>query len=194
MKRLLLLSCLAMPASAQTNEVALLAGYTTASPIDKTAVGITDLQVSAGFSWSAGVSHFFSTHVGIEGSVAQHRSALRISTRDGSADLFDMKVTRLEGGFVYRLLDEKARVRPFLMAGVGVASLSGDDIDAESKLAWSVGAGLKWFPSKKAGVQLQARYAPIQLNDTGSSVCDPFGFCQGSFRPFELMGGLVLRY
>jgi len=32
------------------------------------------------------------------------------------------------------------------------------------------------------------------LNDASSDFCDPFGFCQGSLKQFEILGGVVLRF
>ena len=81
-----------------------------------------------------------------------------------------------------------------MLAGLGATFLSAEDLESETKLSWTLGAGVKWFPSKRLGARLQARYAPTLLDDSSSDVCDPFGFCQGSLHQFELMGGLVLRF
>ena len=80
------------------------------------------------------------------------------------------------------------------VARLGATFLSATDLESETKLSWAAGGGLKWFPSKRVGARVQARYAPTVLGDSSSDVCDPFGFCQGSLHQFEFMGGLVLRF
>jgi hypothetical protein len=87
----------------------------------------------------------------------------------------------------------RARIRPFLTAGAA-AILSATDLDSETKLSFGLGADIKWLPSKWIGARLQAKYMPTYLNDTGSDICDPFGFCQSWLHQFELSGGVVLRF
>jgi opacity protein-like surface antigen len=184
----------ASPAFAQRTELSLLGGYTTSSDIDKKTFGIQTLEVQGSFTWGLTAGHFFSDHVGAEVSWAQQQSALVIGTSAGSAPLFDMKVGLLQGSFVYQFGAAEARLKPFVLAGLGATFLSAQDLESETKLSWAVGAGLKWLPSRRVGARLQGRYAPTQLNDSSSTVCDPFGFCQGSLHQFELLGGLVLRF
>jgi opacity protein-like surface antigen len=190
----LALLCMAAPAFAQRMELALLGGYTTAGDIDKKAAGIERLEVKGSFTWGLGAGRFFSDHVGVEATWAQQQSALLIGTRAGKAELFDMKVGLLQGSFVYQFGAHEARLKAFLLAGLGATFLSAADLEGETELSWAVGAGVKWFPSKRVGARAQARYAPTLLNDSSSDFCDPFGFCQGSLHQFELMGGLVLRF
>jgi opacity protein-like surface antigen len=184
----------ASPAFAQRTDLTVLGGYTTTANIDKKTEGIEDLKVKGSFTWGLELDRNLSDHLGAEISWAQQRSALTIGTASGSADLFEMQVGRLHGNLVYRFGADEARIRPFAFAGLGAAFLSGRDLDTETKFSWGFGAGLKWTPSKNWGARLQARYAQIQLNDSSSSVCDPFGFCQGSFHQVELLGGLALRF
>ena len=172
----------------------MLGGYTTAGDIEMKAVGIEDLEVAGSFTWGFQAGRFFSDHMGFEVSWSRQESAIALGTAAGSADLFDMSLSLLHGSFVYRFGTEDARLSPFVLAGAGATFLSADDLESETKFSWSVGAGLKWFPSKRAGARVQARYAPTMLNDTSSDFCDPFGFCQGSLKQFELTGGLVLRF
>ena len=190
----LLVLLVAGPAFAQRNEVALLGGYTTAGDIDKKAVGIETLEVAGSFTWGVSARHFFGDHVGLDVSWTQQGSDLVIGTSEGTAELFDMKVGQLHGSVVYRFGDPAGRLRPFLLAGLGAAFLSAEDLESETKLSWAVGGGLQWFPAKSVGARVQARYAPTLLDDSDSDVCDPFGFCQGSLHQFELVGGVVLRF
>jgi opacity protein-like surface antigen len=179
---------------AQGTEIALLAGYTTSGNIEQKAPTIQDLEIGGGFTWGLQAGHFFSRRLGAEFSWAKQESALELSTSSGSADLFDVNVGQLHGNFVYRFGAEDARFDPFVFAGVGATFFSATDLESETKFSWALGAGLKWFPTTRFGARLQARYNPTQLNDTSSDFCDPFGFCQGSLKQFEIMGGLSMRF
>jgi opacity protein-like surface antigen len=184
----------APPAFAQRNEVALLGGYTTAGDIQMKAAGLQTLEYEGSFTWGVSAGRFFTDHVGLEASWTQQRSGIVIGTRDGTADLFDTQLGVLQGSFVYQLGAQEARVKPFLLAGLGATRLSATDLEAETKFSWALGVGVKWFPARHLGARAQTRYAPTQLHDSSSEVCDPFGFCQGSLHQFEFMGGLVFRF
>ena len=190
----LALALASSPAFAQRTEVSLLAGYTTAGDIDMKAAGIQELSAGGGFTWGFRAGHFFTDHVGFEVSWSRQESAVAIGNRSGSADLFDMNLGLLHGNVAYRFGAPDARLTPYLLAGAGAAFLSAEDLESETKFAWTLGAGVKWFVSSRAGIRLEARYVPTMLNDTESDVCDPFGFCQGSLQQFEFMGGVVLRF
>ena len=185
---------LAAPAFAQQNEVALLAGYTTAGGIDMKARGIETLEIAGSFTWGLAATHFFSRHLGAEVSWTRQDGSMRLATADGSADLFDVDMRLLHGSVVYRFGAEDARFEPFVLAGLGAAFLSAPDLDGETKLAWNVGAGVRWWLAERMGARVQARYVPTRLNDSSSEFCDPFGFCQGTLHQFELLGGVVFRF
>jgi len=193
----LALAGLAAPARAQRIEIAPLtaAGYTTAGNIEKTAPGIESLKIKGGFTWGGQFDYFFGRNMGLEVSWAQQESSLTISTRSGTADLFDVKVGQLHGNFVYQWGEEQAHLRPYAFAGLGATFFSAPDLEGETKLSWSFGGGLKAFFNKTVGIKLQARYNPTSLNDeSAGSFCDPFGFCSNTLSQAEFMSGLVLRF
>jgi opacity protein-like surface antigen len=184
----------AVPVFAQRNEIALLGGYTTSGDIDKKALGIQELAVKGSLTWGLAGGHDFSDRMGVEASWARQQSALSIGTSEGSAELFDMKLDVLQGSFVFLPGSRQSRIRPFFLASLGATILSANDLDSETKFSWAVGAGLKWFSSRRVGVRAQVRYAPTVLGDSSSDVCDPFGFCQSSLNQFEMLGGVVFRF
>jgi outer membrane protein W len=184
----------ASPVFAQRTELSILGGYTTPGDIEMKAVGIDELEVAGSFTWGVTAGHFFTDHVGFEASWSRQESAISIGTLAGSAELFDVNVSLLHGSFVYRFGAHDARFAPFVMAGAGATFLGAEDLETETDFAWTLGAGVKWLASERAGVRVQARYVPTMLNDESSDFCDPFGFCQGSLQQFELMGGVVLRF
>jgi opacity protein-like surface antigen len=193
----LVLPLVAAPCWAQRFEVAPLlgAGYTTSASIDAHAVGIDGIEIKGGFTWGGQAGYFFSKHFGAEVSWSQQETALRISTPDGSADLFDMKVGQLHGNLVYQWGSEHARLHPFALAGLGATFLSAPDLRSETRLSWAIGGGVKLRLSRTVGVRLQAIYKTTRLDDEGSApFCDPFGFCQGALHQAEVLAGLMLRF
>lgn len=196
MKRLLTLLVLlvAPPAFSQGFEAALVGGYTTAGGIQQKAVGIEELELEGSFTWGASLAYFFSPRLGVEASWSRQDSALTLATADGSAELFDVDLSQLQGSVVFRFGGEASHIRPFVTAGLGAASFDAPQLEGETKLCFGLGAGLRWLPTARFGLRLQARYTPTHLNDSGSNFCDPFGFCQDWLHQGEFTGGLVVRF
>ena len=190
----LVLALAAAPASAQRVELSVLAGYTTKGDIEDMAPGIQELAVAESFTWGAAAGYFFSEHAGAELSWRRQESGISIGDAGGDAELFDVNVDVLQASFVYRFGAAEARLRPFLAAGIGATFFSATDLDGETKLSFSAGAGVRWFPARRFGARVEARYAPTVLSDSSESFCDPFGFCQGTLQQIEFMGGAVIRF
>ena len=200
MTRLLVAAALAVglasPAAAQSIEITPLLplGYTTHSTIDHKAPGVQDLEASGGLTWGGQVAYFRSDRIGVEVLWAQQETNVTMTTSTGSARLFDMTVGQLHGNVVYQLLRADVQLRPFVFGGLGATFFRASGLNSETKLSWTVGGGVKWFPIPRVGARVHVRYNPVRLNDASSSVCDPFGFCQEALQRVEFAGGLVLRF
>ena len=184
----------AVPARAQSIEVAALFGYATASEIDQKTANVDDLTITGGLAWAVSGTYFLTEHFGVEGWYSQHPTSVRIAAGDAGADLFDMKISQALGNLVFQPFERSASLQPFITVGAGATMFSADDFAGESKFAFSVGGGLKWLLSPRIGARVNARFAGTALNDASSTVCDPFGFCQSSQTHFEITGGVVLRF
>ncbi len=187
---------LASPAAAQSIEITPLLplGYTTHSAIDSKAAGVQQLEVSGGLTWGGQGAYFFSDRVGIEALWMQQETGVTMTTSGGSARLFDMTVGQLHGNIVYQFLARDAFIRPFVFGGLGATFFRANELASETKLSWTIGAGAKWFPMPRVGARVHLRYSPARLNDSSSSLCDPFGFCQDTLQRVEFAGGVVLRF
>jgi outer membrane protein W len=197
MRRVLVALLLLLPAAsafAQRNDAALLVGYTTAGGIDMTAPGIQDLEIAGSATFGLAARHFFSPHLGAEVSWTRQDSALTLATGDGQADLFDVDVSVLHASAVYRFGWDRSAFRPFALAGLGATFLGATDLEGETKFSLSIGGGVDWSTSERTALRVQARYLHALLDDSSSDFCDPFDFCQGSLRQFELLGGVVFRF
>ena len=185
---------LAAPASAQRFEAAGLFGYTTSGGLDPVARELESYEIGGGFTWAAEFGYFFSPHFGVEASWTQREGALTLATSSGTGELFEIDLRQLLGNIVYQWGEENAKVRPFVLGGLGATFFGADDVPGETKLAWAVGGGAKFSLHRKLGVKVQARYNPTLLNDESSDFCDPFGFCASSVSSFELLSGVVFRF
>ncbi len=148
----------AAPASAQRFEAAGLFGYTTAGSLEPIASELEGYEIGGGFTWQGQFDYFFTPHLGVEASWAQREGALTVSTSSGSGDLFEIDAAQLFGSVVYQWGTEDAKVRPFVLGGLGATFFEADDIPSETKLAWAVGGGAKLFLHRKLGIKLQAKY------------------------------------
>ena len=184
----------ATPAFSQGFEVTALAGYTTPGRLPEDTRTVEELKLAGSFTWGASAGFFFSKRLGVEASWARVGSGVELSTAQATQELFDVTIDQLQGSLVYQFGGAESRLRPFVTAGAGASIFSSPDIESETKLSFGIGGGLKWLPSKRLGLRLQARYTPTYLNDQGSDFCDPFGFCQSWLNQFELAGGVSLRF
>jgi len=193
-----LLTCLALlssaPAFSQGFEVSALGGYTTPAGIKHDTRTVDDLKLRGSFTWGASVGYFFTPHLGVEASWTRQESGVELTAGGTSAEMFGVNVDQVQASFVYQFGRPDSRWRPFLSGGTGAAIFGSTDIEGETKLALSVGGGLKWLPSKRFGARVEAKYTPTYLHDASSDFCDPFGFCQDWLHQFQLTGGLVVRF
>jgi opacity protein-like surface antigen len=189
-----LLLLLASPASAQRFEAAGVFGYTTAGALEPVASELQSYEIGGGFTWQGQLDYFFTPHLGLEASWAQREGALALETSSGTGELFEIDVRQLFGSVVYQWGLEDARVRPFVLGGLGATFFEADDIPGETKLAGAVGGGARVFLHRRLGFNVQAKYNFTLLNDESSDFCDPFGFCASSVGSFELLSGVVFRF
>ena len=188
---------LAVPGDAQEQswEVSLLGGYTAGTALDRHAPELDALDVGGGFTWGAQAGYAFSSRWAVEALYTDQDAALVADSEAGRADLFSFGVRQLHGNGVLHFAGPEARLRPFLLLGLGATFLSGADLPSETKFSFGLGAGLKYFPRRSLGVRAQVRYKPTLLGDEDAGdFCDPFGFCQDRLDQFEVMGGVVFRF
>jgi opacity protein-like surface antigen len=172
-----------------------LLGTTTAGDIDRKAAGIESVTSGGGFTWGVQAGHFFSPHLGAEVVWARQDSGVDVETVAGEARLFETKVDQVHGHLVYRFGADGARIRPFLLAGVGASVFSADELETETYLALSLGGGVKVGVRPGIALRLQIRYNPTLLNDEDAEpFCDPFGFCQGTLSQGEASAGVVFSF
>jgi hypothetical protein len=106
-------------------------------------------------------------------------------------------------------MDEDDMVRPTVFLGLGATQYSPSDIDGRSvssttKFAFSLGGGVKIFPSEHIGFRFTGRWTPTYINTTdGGYWCGwyyPWGYTCWNVgnanysHAFEMAAGLVARF
>ena len=189
-----LLLGLAAPVSAQRFEASALFGYTTSGSLEPVASELTGYEIGGGFTWQGKFDYSLTPNIAVEASWAQREGGLVLETSSGTGELFEIDLRQLLGSVVYRFGSESAKVRPFVLGGLGATFFESEDVPSETKLAWAVGGGASVFFHQRLGIQLQAKLDSTILNDESSDFCDPFGFCASSVTTFELLSGVVFRF
>lgn len=184
----------AVPVRAQTFEVAAMAGYANPVALEQTTANVDDLTINGQWTFAGSGTWFLSEHVGVEGWYSHSPTSLRLESGGNQATLFEMTISNILGNFVIQPMERSAALQPFLFAGAGVAVFTARDFDTETKVAFTVGGGLKWRLTQSLAARVSARYRGAALNDSASTICNPFGFCQSSMNQVEVMGGVVVRF
>jgi opacity protein-like surface antigen len=188
------LMLIASPAFAQRFEVSPIVGYGTEPTLDQRTDGVDDLSVGEGITWGAQGTYFLNDHFGVEALWAYQSSEVSMVSGTSRAALFDMTANQVQGNAVYQFRGFEKSVRPYVFGGVGTTFLSAPDLESETKLSWTIGGGVKWFPQRHLGLKAHARYNPTRLDDASANVCDPLGFCQTALKHFEIGGGAIFRF
>jgi probable HAF family extracellular repeat protein len=189
-----ILSC-GSPAFAQSWEASALFGFTPSATIDRRASELSALDIRGAYTWGVQGARLFTPSWGAEVLWTQQSTALEVGTADGKADLFSMRMRQLDGNIVYQFGRPDAPWRPFVFGGLGATFFSADTVNSETKFALDVGAGVKFFPSRRVGVRAHVRYKPTLMHDTSSGdFCDPFGFCQNVLQQVEFAAAAVVRF
>lgn len=192
---LLILVTGAVTASAQSWEMSGAAGFTPSVALDRRAESLSELNLRGGFTFGVQMTRFMTPRWALEVSWTQQASALEAGTAEGTGDLYDIAIARLDANLAYHFGDSQSRWRPFVFGGAGAAIFDARDANAEGKAAFSLGAGVKYFPWAAVGLRAQLRYAPTLLNgDPNETFCDPFDYCQRLLQPIEMMVGAIVRF
>jgi hypothetical protein len=182
-------------ARAQSWDASLLAGYTPSVNLDRQAPEIEHVAIRGGFTWGAEGGYAFTPRWTAEALWMWQQSAQRLESAGGHADLFTFSVGDLHGDVLYHFAAPDAKLRPFVLGGLGATLFRGGGLPSDTKLSWVLGGGAKYFPWPSIGFRGQVRYKPVALADkSAGDFCDPFGFCQSWLNQFDLTGGVIVRF
>src|SRR5262249_35384343 len=154
----------ASPALAQHFEIAPLVSVTTPAAIERKAAGIQDLTIDSSVSWGSQVAWFFATHLGVEALWTYQSTGISLSAGSNGAEIMELTTEQVDGTIVYAFGAAGRTVRPFVFGGLGATVFRSPGLANETKASWTAGAGLKWFPQQRFGLEMRARYKPIDVD------------------------------
>jgi hypothetical protein len=175
----------------------------TVQPIEIGGEVLNAVDVKDGFSFGVSFGYYVNENIEVGFLVSRQNSALAVEGTN-ARDLVDMPVYNYHGIFTYNFGDGDAMIRPFLMGGLGATNYApgeaeGVDVDNETKLSTTWGAGLKLYPNPSVGFSLMGRWTPTYIrSDPGGYWCGWYG-CWLVGDPqyanqFELTGGVSFRF
>jgi hypothetical protein len=160
------------------------------------------------FSWGARLGFNLSPNVEV-GFLFNQQSTKYELGGTSNVDLADVSVYNYHGYFAYNFGDSDAKVRPYVLGGLGatqygsVSVTAGGatrDLGGNTQFSSTWAAGVKLFPSPKFGIRLESRWTPTYIkSDSAGWWCDPYWGCyvvsdaQYS-NQFELSGGIIIRF
>ena len=205
----------ATPAFAQRVEVMGLFGWTLSDGVESdTAVVAGDGNVSDAVdskdspSWGFGAGYHVNERFEVGFLFNQQFSKLRLDGTN-TLDVGDMNVYSYHPYFAFNLGEEGARIRPYLMIGLGATHFSsvnffafGQERQTTSNTQFSTtwGAGVKVYPSEHFGVRFGAQWTPTYIKtDAEGWWCDPYWGCYLTGDPqyanqFQFSGGVTTRF
>jgi opacity protein-like surface antigen len=160
------------------------------------------------FSYGLNLGFFITPQIEVGGLFSQQKSKLEVGGTS-LREIGDQSVDNYHGYFAYNFGDSDAKVRPYVLGGLGVTrygsvpysvgSVTGST-DSTSKFSTTWGAGVKIYPGPNVGLKLGVRWTPTYIkSDAEGWWCDPYWGCYvvGDAQysnQFELTGGIVIRF
>jgi hypothetical protein len=127
-----------------------------------------------------------------------------------TADVGDEKIYNYHGYVAYNFGESDAKVRPYILGGLGATQFGGvtihigdrsDTVGGNTQFSTTWALGLKMFPGPNFGIRMEARWTPTYIkSDAAGWWCDPYwGYCYvvGNAQyanQFDFGGGIVLRF
>ncbi len=213
---ILFVACAAPAAWAQDHRIELGAnfGYTLSDGVSFAGVRAGNgnlydgIEPKDGASWGLSLGYLVNEKAEVGFLFDKQSSSLDI-VGTSTLSIGDMSVENYHGYFAYNFGEHDAKIRPYLMGGLGathygsvpftVGSTS-RETEGNYQFSSTFGAGVKIYPSPRVGVKLGVRYTPTYIkSDSTGWWCDPYWGCfvtsNAQFsNQFQFGGGLILRF
>ena len=201
--------CLIAASAAQAQdprvEISGTAGWTFSDGVNVGAIDNAPIQVGPkdAFSWGARLGFNLTPNVELGFLFASQSTDLEATGVVNRS--IPETVYNYHGYFAYNFGDTDAKVRPYVLGGLGATQYGSLDtaagqIGGETQFSTTWALGLKMFPSKNVGIRLETRWTPTYIKtDPAGYWCDPYWGCYTVGDPeysnqFELSGGIILRF
>jgi len=159
-------------------------------------------------SWGLNLGYHVNDNAEVGFLFSKQGSTLEIDGTN-TREIGDMSVDNYHGYFAYNFGDTDAKVRPYVLLGLGAThygsvpfTVGSTSRETEGNYQFSStwGAGVKIYPTQRVGLKLGARWTPTYIkSDSTGWWCDPYwGFfvtqdAQFS-NQFSFTGGVTIRF
>ena len=211
---------LTVPLAAQEKriEVGIQGGWTFSDGVDRgsdppviTGDGLVFHRIDPedSFKWSITGGFLITDHYEVGFQYGQQNTTL-VASGDTKRDVGDLRISSYHGYFSYNFFDGDARIRPYVLAGLGTTSYGDVDytrLDGQtgtiiglSRFSSTWGAGVKFNPSPAIGVRAGVQFTPTYVKmDSAGYWCDQWWGCYetGSTQysnQWDLFGGVIIRF
>jgi opacity protein-like surface antigen len=207
----------AAPAVAQDKrvEASVIFGYTFSDGVSGDSVRASNGQLydrvdpKDSFKWGLDIGALVNDNMQVGFLFGQQPTTLTIGGT-ATTDVGDLTITTYHGYFGYNFGEADARIRPYLMGGLGATNfgsvefttLTGVQLTTDSGTQFSStwGAGVKVFPRPNVGVRFGVQWTPTYIkSDAEGWWCDPYWGCYVVSDPqysnqWDLSGGIAFRF
>lgn len=179
---LMWLTLAAAIAQGQSFEVtAFVGGQINGGPDLSTAL-VQSIDVHNALSRGLGMSYQRGTHSAVEFMWTYNAADTFAQLAGGgpSTRIFVLDTNQYFGNLLFHFANREKPLRPFVLGGLGGASLSParSGVNSVTRLAFAVGGGVKYNFSRRFGLRLQAKWSPTYLGTNAGYWCDPaWGGC-----------------
>jgi hypothetical protein len=166
-----------------------------------------DVKDSGSWGFAFGVNATENFEVGFL--FGQQMSTLAVSGTT-TRDVGDLSINSYFPYVAYNMGGADAKVRPYILLGLGATSYGSVDYttatgqaastSSQTQFAGTFGAGVRVYPSPKVGLQLGLQWTPTYIkSDAEGMWCDPYWGCyvysdaQYS-NQFQFNGGIIFRF
>jgi opacity protein-like surface antigen len=140
----------------------------------------------------------------------QQPSKLRIGGPQQVDELGDININSYHGYFAYNFGDADAKLRPYILGGLGATNYgsvgytksdgAAASTNSDTQFSTTWGAGIKYYPSERVGLRFGMRWTPTYITSEASGWwCDPYWGCYvvGDSKyanQFDFSGGVSIRF
>ena len=164
------------------------------------------------FGWGIDLGFFVGPNAEVGFLYANQPSKLVIGGTNGTADkeAGNMSINTYHGTFTYNFGEGDAKVRPYIMGGLGASNFGAVDytrangasgsIGSSTKFSSTWGAGVKVYGASKVGGRFGVRWTPAYIkSDATGYWCDPYWGCYlvGNAQyanQVEINGGITFKF
>ncbi len=143
-------------------------------------VSYDDIRIKSSVDY--GILADYTLFPSLQGEFMWNRQPTELGGHDALANtttnLTSANLDEFEWGVLYSFRSPEARIRPFVVGGLGFTHFSaGQLLGFYNRFSYNLGGGMKYFFTDHIGLRLEARWSPSHTTTGLATYCDPFYGC-----------------